>query len=319
MFMINNKKSRSARVLVTGASGFLGKHMVMRLLDEGYKVIAHQYLGDLPPEIQKRCERVHTGDICDLRVQRDILQDVQVVCHLAACIPTHYIGLQEAGRCYKINSLATLELATIATEVGVRRFIFYSTGNMYANSDRPLLETNRIFPTGYATDYMVSKLAAEIYLTNICQRFPMETVILRIGTPFGPGEPSGKVIPTFLRRAAQGQSLHLVNGGIATYNFVYVDDVIDISIKAIEISDQGTFNVASGEHTNLLELAHIVTDLYENHEVPLIIEPSLKGGFEGFPNISITKAKKVFEFSPRSLSMGLQQYRKNLEKNSNWP
>jgi nucleoside-diphosphate-sugar epimerase len=289
------------------------------LLDRGYLVVAQLHQKDLPLKTKNRCERVLLGNICDLSLQQDMVQDVQVVCHLAAHIPTQHMGLQEAARCYSINAQATLELATMASEEGVRRFVHFSAGNMYANYDRPCAESDRIFPAEYATDYMVSKLAAEIYLTNISQRLPMEVVILRIGTPYGLGEPSKKVIPTFLRFAAQGRPLHLVNGGVATYNFVFVADVADLAMRAIEGGSQGIYNVASGEHTSLLELASAIVDLYSERDVPLNIEPATKGTFPGVPAISIDKARKAFGFSPRSLAVGLREYRASLAKDENQP
>ncbi len=317
--MTENQANKPECVLVTGASGFLGRHVVSTLLDKGYTVVAHQYGTDLPPETKKRCKRVLSGDICDPCMQQDILQDVQVVCHLAAHIPTQYTGLQEASRCYSINTQATLELATMASEEGIRRFVYFSAGNIYASSDGPCVESDRIFLAEYAIDYLMSKLAAEIYLTNICQRLPMEAVILRICTPYGPGEPSKKVIPTFLRLAAQGQPLHLVNGGVATYNFVFVADVADLAMRAIEGGSQGIYNVASSEYTSLLELANIIVDLYGERDVPLNVEPATKGAFQGFPAISIDKAAKAFGFSPRPLAVGLREYRASLAMDENQP
>jgi len=313
--MSGYQAGHTARVLVTGASGFLGGHVVTALLDRGYRVVAHQNRRAISPELKTRCERIVSGDICDPRVQEEVLQDVQVVCHLAAFIPTQYAVLQDAVRCYTINAQAVLELAAKAIERGVRRFIHFSTGNMYAASDCPCAEENRIFPAEYATDYMASKLVAELYLTSICQPSPMDAVILRIATPYGPGEPDKKVIPTFLRFAAQGHPLSLVNEGLATYNFVYVADIADLTIRAIESGSPGIYNVASGEHTSLLELADSIIGLYREHEVPLTVGPLVTGSFSGFPAISIDKARKEFGFSPCSLIEGLRLYRASIEKN----
>lgn len=310
--MTNKHNNDSDRVLVTGASGFLGGHVVTTLLDRGYNVVAHHNQRHLLPKIAERCERVVAGDIRDAEVQRKGLQNVQTVCHLAAYIPPKFNGIKDAVHCYSVNAQAALELATMAAEKGVRRFIHFSTGNMYEKSDSPCIETDKIYPAEYASDYFVSKLAAEIYLTNISKQFPMEVVILRIGAPYGPGEPANKVIPTFLRLASQGQPLRVLNGGISTANFVFVSDIADITEKAINGGSQGIYNVASGENTSLTELANTIIAMYTENNVVLSIEPAAKDAFLGFQSISIEKAKDEFGFSPRSLAEGLIAYRSTL-------
>lgn len=314
--MTRNKLGETIRVLVTGASGFVGRHVVTTLLDIGYTVIAHTHKRDLPLSISNRCERVVAGDICDINMQHEMLRDVQVVCHLAAHIPSRHLDLQEASRCYSVNALATLALAEKASEEGVHRFVYFSTGNMYSRESGPCVESDRIFPSEYATDYMVSKLAAEIYLMNVSQHLPLEVIILRVTTPYGPGEPFNKVIPTFLRCAAQGQPLHLANGGTTTYNFVFVTDVAELAVRAIESGCQGIFNVASGEHTSLLGLANAIIAQYADREVLLDLQPETKEAFPGFPPISIEKTKNTFNFSPRPLAVGLRDYRISLEYES---
>lgn len=312
--MTKNRNIKPEQILVTGASGFLGGHVVATLLNEGYNVVAHSNHRHLPPEISERCKRIVSGDIRDPEVQQKALQNVQVVCHLAAYIPPQYNGLNEAVHCYSVNAQASLELATMASEKGVRRFIYFSTGNMYERSDRPCVETDKIFPAEYASDYFVSKLAAEIYLTNISIRLPIEVVILRIGAPYGPGEPDNKVIPTFLRLASQGQTLRVLSGGISTANFVFVSDIADITEKVISGGSQGIYNVASGENTSLLELANTIISMYGEKNSKLNIEPPLKGTFLGFQPISIDKAKKELGFYPRCLVDGLKDYRVSFSK-----
>ena len=301
-------------VLVTGAAGFVGRHVVATLLDRGRRVVALQQRKALPPDVQPQCERVLSGDICDPAIQQEALRNAQVVCHLSAYIPVKLDDLQEAAACYLINARATLELALAASERGVRRFVHLSAGNMYAPSDRPCTESDSLFPADYATGYFVSKLAAEIYLAHVCQRTAMEVVILRVGTPYGPGEPSHKVIPTFLRQAAQAQTLRLLNGGGTRFNFVYIADVADCAVRAIESGSPGIYNVASGEHTSLREIAQTIVELFPDRKVPLHVEPATPVAFSGFPALSIDKARQMWRFVPRPLAEGLRDYRASLAK-----
>jgi len=307
--------NKREKVLVTGATGFIGKHVVTTLLENGYKVVAHQHKTDLPPEIKKRCERVVSGDLCDRTTLENILQDVQVVYHLAAYIPSQFIGLQEANQCYMVNAKATMMFAQCASEKGIRRFIHFSTANMYSKSDHSCLESDSIYPYEYATDYMVSKLAGEIFLMNIGHHSSTEFLILRIATPYGPGETPSKIIPVFLSRCEQGEALQLVNAGAATYNFIYVTDISDLAVKVIEGGKAGIYNISSGEQTALLDLANATINMYDNCKSPPVIAPADEKAFIGFGPISIEKAKNIFGFSPRNLVDGLKDYKTHLEIN----
>ena len=307
------------RVLVTGAAGFVGRHVLAALLDSGYQVVALQRRTALPAEERARCERVLSGDVRDPCVRRDALRNVHFVCHLSAYIPAKPDDLHEAPQCYQLNAEATLELAQAASERGVRRFVHFSTANMYAPSTRPCAESDGMFPAACAPGYFASKLAAEIYVTHVCQRAGMDCVILRIGTPYGPGEPSQKVIPTFLRLAAQGEPLCIRNGGTATYNFVCAADVADCAVRSLEGGPPGIYNVASGEHTRLLDLARSVGELFGQPETALHIEPVAAGAFPGFPPVSIEKARQAWGFQPRPLAAGLREYRESLARDARHP
>lgn len=302
-------------VLVTGAAGFLGRHVVDALLAEGAAVTVLQGPGDTPQDNWSRCARVVTGDICDLRVQTDALVGVQAVCHLAAYIPHAFADHSESLRCHLVNADATLNLALRAAAAGVRRFVFASAGNMYAPCNRPCREEDPLFPMGPASGYLASKLTAEVYLGDIMRRTALDVTILRIGTPYGPGEPARKAIPTFLRLAASGKSLLLRDGGEAAYNFIYVDDVTHCLVSALQTGPTGTFNVASGESTTLLDLAKKVSSLYADRTVQVTVEPSLSLHPErGFPPVATDKARRMLGLAPRPLAEGLTVYKKWLER-----
>ena len=304
----------SGSILVTGAAGFVGQHVVAKLLTRGRQVVAIEHRRPMPEELRSRCQHVLTADLCDKGTQREALRDVHAICHLAAYIPPGMDDLSSAALCYRINAEMTLELATGAAANGVQRFVHLSTGNMYASSATPCIESESVFPSGHGTGYFASKFAAELYLTHLGRITGMQTVILRIGTPYGPGEPANKVVPTFLRLAHQRQALRLVNGGCARLNFVHVSDVADCIVEAVETGPDGIYNVASGEHTSLLQLADSIVTLFGGCEVPLHVEPPTSDAFPGFPPVSIDKAIRTWNYAPRSLAQGLSDYYSVLAK-----
>jgi nucleoside-diphosphate-sugar epimerase len=140
--------------------------------------------------------------------------------------------------------------------------------------------------------------------------------MLRAGTPYGPGEPPRKVIPAFLRQAAQGLPLRVAAGGTAAFNFVHVADVADCVARAVGGGPAGIYNVASGEHTALRELAQAVAALYPPGRVAVEIAPPVPGAFAGFPPLSVERARATWGFAPRPLAIGLRDYQRSLAAES---
>lgn len=301
-------------VLVTGAAGFVGGHVVRALADAGYRLAVLQNRTPLPADLATLCERVTAGDIRDPQVREAALDQVSIVCHLSAYIPMRMNDLREADLCNEINALAVLNFAEEAAQHGVRRFVHLSTANLYAQADSARTESDLVFPAQLGTAYFVSKFAGEVYLSNISERTGMEALILRVATPYGPGEPNNKVIPTFLRMAAEGKPLRMVNGGVTRFSFVHVGDVAASVLDAVGGGDDGVYNVASGEHTSVLELAQQIIALQGDSATTLDIEPVAADAFPGFAPLSIAKARRTWQFAPRLLATGLREYRDCLVK-----
>lgn len=300
------------RTLVTGGAGFVGQHVIAALRQSGHQIVALQHRRKLPADIAAQCWEVIEGDLVDQQLQRRAVQQVDRVCHLAAYIPKNMDDAAEADACHRVNALATLGLARAAVERGVERFVYLSAANSYRRGDTPATENDPIFPAEFAPYYLTSKLAGEIYLHHACRSSATQAVTLRVGTPYGPGEPSAKVIPSLLARAARGEPLRLRHGARPTYNFVYVEDVARCVAAALESGESGIYNFASGENTSLLELAQAIAELHAERPPPISVEPAEQAeqaGFRGFPAISGEKARRTWGLTPLTLPEGLRRYR----------
>lgn len=297
------------RVLVTGASGFVGPHTVAALASRGHDVVALRRRRDLPSAVLKNCAEVIAGDLRDPIVQQQAVHNVEAICHLAAYIPENFGNHHEAESCYRTNALGTLELASVAAKEGIKRFIYISTANMYGPSSSPATEADSVFPDKFASYYFVSKLAGEIHLVHACRQSATTAIALRIGSPYGPDEPKKKVVPTLIDLAARGKPLRVAHGGKPTYNFVFVKDVADCVASAVECGPPGIYNISSGEQTTLRELAQAVAATFDDREIEIEVDPWSRSSPTGFPAISIEKARQTWGFAPVALGEGLRRYR----------
>jgi len=303
------------RVLVTGASGFVGRHIVNSLSDSGFDILAQVNKTPLDPSHAEKCEVVR-GDICEPEIRRSAVRGVDVVCHSAAYIPEDMADPGNARKCHRINALATLSLVREAAEAGVGRFVFLSTGNMYELASDPARETDPFNPDLMSTAYFASKLAAEQYVEQIGIETGVDALVLRVTTPYGPGEPSAKVIPAFLKRAAGGEPLRVLGGGRQQLNFVYVEDVADCVANAVGSGESGTYNVCSGEGTDLLSLARTVSEICSADVSSIEVETQKEtvARRAGFQPVSIEKARQTWGFNPITLTDGLRRYRSYLSE-----
>lgn len=307
---MNGNPALRRRTLVTGGAGFIGQHVIAALHQRGDPVVALQHRRGLPTDLAAKCSEIIRGDVFDEHALQRAVERVDRVCHLGAFIPRDLEDAAEAEACYRVNALATLNLARAAVASSVERLVYVSAANAYVPGHPPATEDDAVFPAEVASYYLTSKLAGEIYLHHVCRRSATCAVTLRVGTPYGPGEPRQKVIPTLLASAARGEPLRLRQGGTPTYNFVYVEDVARCVAAALESGESGIYNVASGESTSLLALAETIAELYAEQSPPIVLEPSDDGSVHGFPPVCIEKARRTWGFVPRILREGLRQYYK---------
>lgn len=255
---------KNQTILVTGGAGFIGSHLVDRLLEHGARVIV---LDDRSrprkdwPETPCETGRLHIIDasILDHNLD-DLMQNVQVVYHLAA-VSRVMDALADPERAFSVNLNGTVRIANAAERAGVRRLVFGSSREVYGNpSTFPVHENSPLRPINV---YGISKAAAEMYL-SVLNSQNLETVILRLSNVYGPGD-RGRVIPTFIQNALQGKTLFLY-GGKQVLDLVWIDDVVRVLIMA-GFSGRpviGPVNVGSGVGTPIKTLAERILSFISN-------------------------------------------------------
>lgn len=260
------------RVLVTGGTGFTGKALVRRLLDNGHQVVALDYKeGVKTQELREWGAEVVIGSVTDVDVVERCMEGVNVVHHLAAA----FRELDVADTYYdEVNVGGTRNVLEAAKRHGVDKFIYCSTCGVHGNVDHP--PANEEAPINAADYYQQTKYKAEpIVLKYHTEGLP--SVILRPAAIYGPGDPE-RFYMIFKRVA--GGSFPMFGGGKTFYHPLYVDSLVDAFVSAQEPGrgDGKVYLIADAEYVTIEQLVRAVgraleVDVKIRHFplVPLII------------------------------------------------
>ena len=214
------------RVLVTGATGFTGKALVKRLIDDGHEVIALDYKeGYKTGEIRDWGARLVMGSVTDRALVESCMRGVDVVQHIAAAFREY--NLPES-RYDEVNIEGTRITLQAALEAGVRKFVYCSTCGVHGNvDDPPADEESPIQPADY---YQRSKYLAEPIVQEFVQK-GLKATILRPAAIYGPGDP-GRFFMIF-KRIASG-SFPMFGDGKVYYHPLFVDNLVDALVLAMD-------------------------------------------------------------------------------------
>jgi len=252
-----------SKVLVTGGAGFIGANLVRRLLQEEYSVVALDNLSSGKLEnlqgVQNHCNfKFVQGDVRDAKTVKLALDGVAFVVHLAALIDVS-ASVADPTLTHEINVTGTLNVLKEAVRQSVNKFVFASSTAVYG--DAKALPIREETPCEPISPYAASKAAAEAYCSAYSGCYGLDTVRLRFFNVYGPKNENSVysgVITKFLRKAQQNEALTIEGDGEQTRDFIYVDDVIQALVSALEGHDVSgeVFNVCTGSPISINNLAH---------------------------------------------------------------
>lgn len=249
-----------AKFLVTGGAGFIGSHIVERLVKEGHSVrvlddLSTGELSNLQPII-KDIDFV-LGSVCDADVCRKSTQGIEFVLHQAA-VASSPISVDEPMRTTEVNVQGTLQLLLAAKESKVERFVCASSCSVYGNSEKlPFKENSLVMPI---SPYAVSKYVQELYCYSFYKVYGLPTVSLRYFNVYGPRQRPGSryssVIPAFARALLSSSSPVLHGDGLQSRDFIYVEDVVSANISSCWAKGAvgKAINIGSGVETTVVDL-----------------------------------------------------------------
>jgi len=253
------------KVLVTGCAGFIGSHLVDRLLKMGYEVVGIDCFTDYYPKVIKEANISNALQNDNFKlIEEDILNmdkfpEVDYVLHLAA-----QAGVRASwGRSFEIytrnNIEATQKLLEFYKGVEIQKFVYASSSSVYGDAELPMREDSLLKPV---SPYGVTKLAGE----NLCylywKNYNVPTVSLRYFTVYGPRQRPDMAIHKFVKAIFKGDEITVFGDGTQTRDFTFVDDAVEATILAAESNSVGeVFNIGDGSRVSVNELIEMMEDI----------------------------------------------------------
>ena len=297
-------------VLVTGGAGFIGSHLVEKLVAKGNRVVVvdNGSTGDIV-RMNIRGVNIIEQDIRDQKTVNKMMdENPDVIVHLAAQTMVN-ASIENPIFDASENVMGTLNVLEAARMCGAR-VIFASTAAAYGNvvtDDLPVLETQRLSPQSF---YGLTKVGIEKYLALYHQYFGLDYVICRFANVYGERQGDageGGVISIFAKRIADGKDIIIYGDGTQTRDFVYAGDIARGICKAMTTKNVNTvYNLSTQTETSLLELVQIMGKV-SGHDITPKFGPVREGDIYR-SILSNQKAKKGLDWEPQvSLVEGLQR------------
>ncbi|UPQ83393.1 NAD-dependent epimerase/dehydratase family protein [Pseudomonas knackmussii] len=254
-------------ILVTGGAGFIGSNLVDALVARGYSVRVLDNLStgkrsNLPTGANVE---LIEGDVADAQLVRRAVQGCGAVVHLAA-VASVQASVDDPVGTHQSNFVGTLNLCEAMREAGVRRVVFASSAAVYGNNGEGQAIDEDVTKAPL-TPYAADKLASEHYLDFYRRQHGLDPVVFRFFNIYGPRQdpssPYSGVISIFTERAQQGLPIAVFGDGEQTRDFLYVGDLVEILLQALEsaVAEAGAVNVGLNRATSLNELLAAIRDV----------------------------------------------------------
>jgi len=251
------------RVLITGASGFIGSHTVESALDRGYSVRVFLrynstgYVGNLRFLGKKLKEiEIFWGDIRDYTSVLRAVKGVDYVIHLAAQISVPY-SFQNPIDFAMNNVVGTTNILKASVECGISKFVYTSTSEIFGGSDEPLNEDSLRIPK---SPYSASKVGADAMVKSFFYTYDLNTLILRPFNTFGPRQSIRALIPWIIYQGLRSEKVKLGNLE-PKRDFTYVKDTVEGILLALEKETEGgdEINLGTGRSFSVMEVVEVVS------------------------------------------------------------
>lgn len=297
------------KAVVTGGAGFIGSHIVDRLIEKGFDVHIIDNLSGGKREHCNKDAHFHEVDIRNLEEIRPIINGSTYVFHTAA-LPRVQYSIKNPIETNEVNVVGTVNVLVAAHEGGVKKVIYSASSSVYGDQEiMPITEDALANPKSpYGLQKYIGELNAKVW----SEVYNLGTVSLRYFNVYGPRQdPDGAyalVIGKFLKQYAEGTPLSITGDGEQTRDFTHVSDVVEANILAAENKDVKAgevFNIGAGRNFSVNQVARLIGGSTVNVEARL--EPK-------HTRADNTKAKELLGWTPKvTLEEGIAELKESLK------
>lgn len=290
------------QVIITGAAGFVGRAVTDTFLKQGWAVRGIDIKER--PQWWPAAEYVQ-GDVRDADVMHSAVSGADAVIHLAA-EPGIVPSIREPRMTADVNVMGLITALDAARQAGVRSFAFASS-----------CATMTAQRSGAMSPYAASKLAGEAYCTAFKETYGLQTSVLRLSNVYGPGSlHKGSAVAGLLKAGLAARELPVTGDGLQRRDFICVQDVARAFWLASQNDKQGTFVIASGESTSILDLARKIALRLDLPESAIVHKEALAGDTRDV-HLDSSEARRVLDWGPEvdlegGLDMTTRWFRKAL-------
>ena len=291
------------KVLVTGGSGFIGSHVVDKLRD---KRVSVRIYDSIIPDSRNDIE-YYQGSILDYEALCFAMSGIDAVMHLAAVADVKGV-LENPHYSESINVRGTINVLEAARTSGIKRVAYGSTTWVYSEASSDSDEVNESTPLHAPTHlYTATKLTGEYYCQSYSKLYDLDVTVLRYGIPYGPRARDGAVIPIFVKKALNGETLTIAGDGSQYRNFIYVEDLAEGNVLALQsIARNKIYNLDGKERIAIKQIAETIQKIIGNVKIEYI--QGRPGDFSG-KEVSSGLAKKELGWEAKtSFEEGLKKY-----------
>ena len=300
-----------SKALVTGCAGFIGSHLVDKLLERGYEVIGIDCFTDY---YAREIKEVNISNALKNEnfeiIEEDILlmdkfPDVDYVFHLAAQAGVRASWGKNFERYTRNNIEATQKLLEFYKNLNIKKFVYASSSSVYGDAELPVREDSLLKPV---SPYGVTKLSGE----NLCylywKNYNVPTVSLRYFTVYGPRQRPDMAIHKFVRAILNENEITVFGDGTQTRDFTFIDDVVEANILAAKSNIIGkVFNVGGGSRISVNELIEMMENIIGKKAKVKYVEKQKGDVRDTLANVS--KARKKMNWKPKiDIYHGLREY-----------
>lgn len=301
-----NQEIKNKHILVTGGAGFIGSHLVDKLLQEGAIVsIVDNLSTGLVTNINPRA-KFYKLDINSSQIEKIIKQEKPEIIYLLAC--NTIVPKSVVDPLFDIQSLiGNLNIMVVAKKYGVKKIILASSGFVYGNTKKlPTPENTPIIPDN---PYIITKSSSEKYLEFFAKTSDLNFVVLRYATVYGPRQVGG-AMADYIRCIKAGKKADIYGDGTKTRDYIYIEDVVRANLLALELKrTKGLipiFNIGTGKETTLNQLYSKIAKILKKKATPNYL-PDRAGEMMRFQLLT-TKAHKYLGWQAKiTLDQGLNK------------